>query len=96
MDKEMDKKKLAQALLKVIDPSVLEDDELLVEYLDILQAKISEEKSIRVKQVQEVEGKLEEQLEQTTEISPAEDTESTATYVVMDGDWKKVASILLK
>lgn len=31
-----------------------------------------------------------------TEISPAEDTESTATYVVMDGDWKKVASILLK
>lgn len=30
-----------------------------------------------------------------TEISPAEDTESTATYVVMDGDWKKVASILL-
>jgi len=31
-----------------------------------------------------------------TEISPAEDTESTATYSVMDGDWKKVASILLK
>ena len=31
-----------------------------------------------------------------TEISPAEDTESTATYVVMDGDWKKVASILLR
>ena len=31
-----------------------------------------------------------------TEISPAEDTESSATYVVMDGDWKKVASILLK
>ena len=31
-----------------------------------------------------------------TEISPSGDTESTATYVVMDGDWKKVASILLK
>ena len=30
-----------------------------------------------------------------TEISPAEDTESSATYVVMDGDWKKVSSILL-
>ena len=31
-----------------------------------------------------------------TEISPVEDTKSTATYSVMDGDWKKVASILLK
>lgn len=30
-----------------------------------------------------------------TEISPKEDTESTATYVVMDGDWKKVQKILL-
>ena len=30
-----------------------------------------------------------------TEISPKEDTESTATYVVMDGDWKKVKKILL-
>lgn len=31
-----------------------------------------------------------------TEISPREDTESTATYVVMDGDWKKVQEILLR
>lgn len=31
-----------------------------------------------------------------TEISPDEDTESTATYSVMDGDWKKVAAILLQ
>ena len=31
-----------------------------------------------------------------TEISPREDTESTATYVVMDGDWKKVQKILLE
>ena len=31
-----------------------------------------------------------------TEISPKEDTSSTATYVVMDGDWKKVSEILLK
>ena len=30
-----------------------------------------------------------------TEISPKEDIESTATYVVMDGDWKKVQKILL-
>lgn len=30
-----------------------------------------------------------------TEISPQEDIESTATYVVMDGDWKKVQKILL-
>ena len=30
-----------------------------------------------------------------TEISPVEDTESSATYVVMDGDWEKVAEILL-
>ena len=75
----MDKEKLAQTLInnyfeliKVIDPSVLENDELLVEYLDILQAKISEEKSKHVEQVQEVEEELEEQLEQTTEISPTE------------------------
>jgi putative hydrolase of the HAD superfamily len=31
-----------------------------------------------------------------TEISPKEDTSSTATYVVMDGDWGKVSEILLK
>lgn len=31
-----------------------------------------------------------------TEISPKEDTSSTATYVVMDGDWKKVSDILLQ
>lgn len=31
-----------------------------------------------------------------TEISPKEDTSSTATYVVMDGDWKKVSEILKK
>lgn len=75
----MDKEKLAQTLInnyfeliKVIDPSVLENDELLVEYLDILQAKISEEKSKHVEQVQEVEEELEEPLEQTTEISPTE------------------------
>lgn len=30
-----------------------------------------------------------------TEISPAEDTTSTAKYVIMDGDWKKVQKILL-
>ena len=75
----MNKEQLAQTLInnyfeliKVIDPSVLESDELLVEYLDILQSKISEEKSKRVEQVQEVEEELEEQLEQTTEISPSE------------------------
>ena len=31
-----------------------------------------------------------------TEISPKEDTSSTATYVVMDGNWKKVSEILLR
>ena len=31
-----------------------------------------------------------------TEISPKEDTSSTATYAVMDGDWKKVSDILLQ
>ncbi len=31
-----------------------------------------------------------------TEISPAEDSGESATYSVMDGDWRKVAAILLK
>ena len=56
----MNKEQLAQTiinnyfeLIKVIDPSVLENDELLVEYLDILQAKVSEERNKYVEQLQE-------------------------------------------